>query len=127
MTIYVINGINYDPTEQHKYAVTHVFKSRAAAEEKLRAYQTEIRYIFKTIYEADKIQFVERHYNRNCHIEHYVAEIQLNMCNSRHREIYIKDISSGFLSESIINWSAAIDTHTKEIRLTDMTIKTVEI
>lgn len=49
------------------------------------------------------------------------------MADKRQREIYIDTISAGFISEDRVNWSDAIDSHIKELRLVDITIKEIEL
>lgn len=127
MKLYLISGSDFDPVEWAKYGVAHVFKTREEAEAKLEQYIADARSFLNFCFDGDYMQYTEQLHSRNGHPTWYTARLQCDMADKRQREIYIDTISAGFISEDRVNWSNAIDSHIKELRLVDITIKEIEL
>ncbi len=127
MKLYLINGSDFDPVEWAKFGVANVFKTPEEAEAKLEQYIADARSFLNSCFDGDHTQYSEHLHSRNGHPVRYTATIHCDMADKRQREIYIDTISAGFISEAQVKWSDAIDSHTKELRLVDITIKEIEL
>lgn len=127
MKLYLISGSDFDPVEWAKFGVGHVFKTREEAEAKFELYIADARSFLGSCFDGDHTQYSEQLNSRNGHPVRYTATIQCDMADKRQREIYIDTISAGFISEDQVKWSNVTDTHTKELRLVDITIKEIEL
>lgn len=127
MKIYLISGIDFDPSEWRKHSVAQVFKTREEAEAKLQGYMRDARSIINSCFDGERTQYTEDLHSRNGHPIWYRVNLLCDMADERQREIYIDTISAGFISETQVKWSDAIGTHTKELRLIDISIKEIEL
>lgn len=127
MKLYLISGSDFDPVEWAKFGVAHVFKTREEAEAKLELYMADARSFLNSCFDGDHTQYMEQLNSRNGHPVRYTATIQCDMADKGQRGVYIDTISAGFISEYQVKWSNVIDTHTKELRLVDITIKEIEL
>lgn len=127
MTLYLISGIDFDPAEWKKYSVAKVCKTREEAETKLEQYIGDARSFLASCFDGDHTEYTEDLHSRNGHPVRYHVNLVCDMADKGQRGVYIDTISSGFITEEQVNWSPAIDSHIKELRLVDITIKEIQL
>ena len=127
MKIYILNGYDLNPSEWQRYSVALVFKTREEAEAKIQQYANDAAFVLKSCLDGDRTQYTECLNKHNGHIARYTANVIYDMADKKQREAYMQTISSGWLSEEGYAWPSSIETHTRELRLIDLSIKEIEL
>lgn len=127
MKIYILKGHDLDPSEWQRYSVAHVFKTREEAEDKIQEYTNDAASVLQSCLDGDHTHYTECLNKRNGQIVRYTATVIYDMADKVQREAYMQTISSGWLSEEGYDWPSSIESHTRELRLIDLTIIEQEI
>lgn len=127
MTLYLINGTNFDPVEWCNYSVAKVCKTREEAEAKLELYIADARSFLASCFDGDHTEYTEDLNSRNGHPIRYRVNLICDMTDNGQRSVYIDTISAGFISEDMVAWDVQVYNRFKELRLVDITIKEIEL